>query len=67
MLNKIFGRYPTEAFEGMDETSIQRFGQTAVSDKAGLKKTFEDVVLSRLVESRIAEETGPYLPLKNWA
>ena len=66
-LNKIFGRYPTEAFEGMDEASIQRFWQTAVSSRAGLKKTFEDVVLSRLVESRIAEETGPYLPLKTWA
>ena len=51
----------------MDEASIQRFWQTAVSNKAGLKKTFEDVVLSRLVESRIAEESGPYLPLKTWA
>ncbi len=34
MLNNIFGRYPTEAFEGLGETSIQRFGQSAVADKA---------------------------------
>ena len=31
------------------------------------RRGFEDVALSRLVESRIAEETGPYLPLKTWA
>ena len=67
MLNNIFGRSPTEAFEGLVETAIQRVWQSAVSDKAALKKSFEDVVLSRLVESRIAEESGPCLPLKTWA
>ena len=51
----------------MDGTAIQRFWRSAVSGKAALKKTFEDVVLSRLVESRIAEESGPCLPLKTWA
>ena len=67
MLSTIFGRYPTEAFLDLDEATVQKFWQSAASDKATLKKTFENVVMARMVESRIAEESGPYLPLQTWA
>ena len=67
MLSRMFGSWPPEEFKGIDDATMQKFWATPVADKDGLQKAVEDTLVSRLVESQIAEDSGPYLPLATWA
>ena len=67
MLTRMFGSWPPEEFKGLDDATMQKFWATQVADKDALRKAVEDTLVSRLVESQIAEESGPYLPLATWA
>ena len=67
MLTRMFGSWPPEEFKGLDDATMRKFWATQVADKDGLRKAVEDTLVSRLVESQIAEESGPYLPLATWA
>ena len=67
MLHRMFGTWPLEEFKDIDEATMQRFWQTATPDKCSLKKAVEEVLVSRMVESQIAEDAGPFLPLATWA
>ena len=67
MLSRMFGSWPPEEFKGIDDATMQKFFATPASDKDSLQKAVEDTLVSRLVESQIAEESGPYLPLATWA
>ena len=67
MLSRMFGSWPPDEFKGIDDATMQKFWATPVADKDGLQKAVEDTLVSRLVESQIAEDSGPYLPLATWA
>ena len=67
MLTRMFGSWPPEEFKGLDDATMRKFWATQVADKDALRKAVEDTLVSRLVESQIAEESGPYLPLATWA
>ena len=67
MLSRMFGSWPPEEFKGIDDATMQKFFATPVADKDSLQKAVEDTLVSRLVESQIAEDSGPYLPLATWA
>ena len=62
MLSRMFGSWPPEEFKGIDDATMQKFFATPVADKDSLQKAVEDTLVSRLVESQIAEDSGPYLP-----
>ena len=67
MLYSMFGRWPLDEFKDLDDTILQKFWQTPVSDRTELKKSVEQILVTRLTDTQLADDVGPYLPLKTWA
>jgi len=67
MLTRMFGRWPPDEFKTLPPDVLKEFWATECVDKDGLKKAVENILVSRYVESQIAENAGPFLPLKTWA
>ena len=63
----MFGRWPLVEFKSLAPEVQQAFWQESSSDKAGLKKAVEKTLVHAMVESRLAREEGPFLPLSVWA
>jgi len=67
MLYSLFGKWPLDEFREIDEQTMQKFWQTQVYDRVTLKKVVETILVSRIVETQLAEDKGPFLPLATWA
>ena len=67
MLTQIFGTWPLADFKSLSDDVKQQFWRQTASDKTSLKKAVEHHLVNRLVETRLASEAGPFLPLLVWA
>lgn len=66
-LHKLFGTWPIDEFKALDEETQKKFWQEAGGNREGLKKTVENLLIRRVVETQFASEAGPFLPLSVWA
>ena len=66
MLNRMVGSWPPEEFKDIPIDVMQKFWASPIVDKQDLKKSVENMLVSRMVESQVAEDVGPFLPLKTW-
>ena len=67
MLNRMFGTWPLPEFRDLQPDVQQSFWQSRANDKEALKRSVQDILVSRLVETELAKQEGPFLPLSVWA
>ena len=65
-LYSVFGSWPVAEFRELTEGEQQSFWRAQAHGKEDLKSLVSNTLVKKLVESRMASDAGPFLPLSVW-
>jgi len=66
-LTRMFGTWPLTEFQGIPADAQKTFWREPCGDGTSLKRAVEKHLVTNLVETKLASDSGPFLPLSVWS